>query len=404
MKNQLKGSLDLPGSKSESNRALMIAAYGGFPLEVTGLSDAHDTELLKALLAQSTDEVNCEDAGTVARFLMTYLSCHEGSWLLTGTERLCQRPMRPLVEALRQLGADIQYVDAEGFLPVRIHGVSIKGGEAEVDASTSSQFISSLLLAAPMWENGLRLKLGPNLASMPYIDMTIAMMRQFGAMVQKEERLIIVRPCPYQAMPFVVSPDWSAASYWYEMAALSERCDLLLKGLAPDSLQGDAVVAAWYKAFGVETVFTPEGAHLRKTVKEAPEAMAAPLFFDFSAHPDLFPAVFVTCVALGVPARFDGTANLSQKESDRVESLIAELLKIYKFKYVINNYIIDFEKLYFNYNINNDIVFNTYNDHRIAMALAGLSLKNGPMKFDKPEVVAKSYPGFWKDMLSMSLQ
>ena len=401
MYRHLKGTVNLPGSKSESNRALMIAAYGGFPLEVTGLSDAHDTVLLRQRLEELPSHpyretvVDGEDAGTVARFLMTFLACREGTWLLTGTERLCQRPMRPLVEALRQLSADIQYVAEEGFLPVRIQGVEIQGGRVAVDASQSSQFVSSLLLAAPMWKEGLVLHLGPQVASTSYIDMTVAMMRQFGAEVQVEDRTITVRPRAYRPVPFVVSPDWSAASYWYEMAAMSDDCDLLLKGLSTAGIQGDAVVAEWYQALGVETFSEAAGVRLRKASSE----VVAPLSFDFTHHPDLFPALFVTCVALGIPAHFHGIANLSQKESNRVESLVAELLKVYHFEYIVNSNDIIINKSSFYPADDNEIIFNTFHDHRIAMSLACLLLKINRLSFDHPEVVAKSYPDFWKDLL-----
>ena len=406
-------SVSLPGSKSESNRILMVGAYGGFSIEAESgnLSEAHDTVLLKTLLAQtslraersgawqSTEKViiDCEDAGTVSRFLMTYLACKPGTWILTGTPRMCQRPMAPLIETLRQLGADIKCMDAEGKLPVKIKGTHIHGGEVEIDASQSSQFVSSLLLAAPTWENGLRLMLKDEAVSMPYVDMTMAIMRHFGAEVERHADAIEVRPGTYQPRPFAVSPDWSAASYWYEMAALSDDCDLLLNGLKPDSLQGDAVVAELFQAFGVQSEFEPKGVRLTKTVCHP---STEPLAFDFSMTPDLFPAVFVTCVALHCPAVFHGVQTLSLKESDRVHSLVTELSKCYHFEYAINDNIIKLEKslLLCNKNNNNGFVFNTYGDHRVAMALAGLSLKLGMVNLDHPEVVSKSFPTFWNEM------
>ena len=297
MDRQLKGSVTLPGSKSESNRVLMVAAYGGFSFEMENgkrrtengkLSEAHDTVLLKqtSLRAersgawQSTEEaiIDCEDAGTVSRFLMSYLAGKPGTWILTGTPRMCQRPMAPLVEALRQLGADIAYLGTEGCLPVKIHGKKLQGGSVVVDASQSSQFVSSLLMAAPTWERGLQLQLKAETVSMPYVDMTIAIMRHFGAKVERRVDSIEVQPGVYQLKPFVVSPDWSAASYWYEMAALSDDCDLLLEGLTPDSMQGDAVVAEWFKVFGVQSAFEPQGVRLTKTDDSLSQE---PLVFDF---------------------------------------------------------------------------------------------------------------------------
>lgn len=396
---KLHASVCLPASKSESNRALMVAAYGGFAPEVENLSEAHDTVLLKALLRQSAEEVvvDCEDDGTASRFLMTYLACTPGTWVLTGTLRMCQRPMGPLVEVLRRLGADIEYLGLQGSLPVKIHGTPIHGGDVEIDASQSSQFVSSLLMAAPTWEHGLCLRMKDGAVSMPYVDMTIAIMRHFGAVVERHDNEIVVHPGIYRSKKFTVSPDWSAASYWYEMAALSDGCDMLLEGLKPDTLQGDSIIAEWYQSFGVQTSFEPCGVRLVKAAVEAPEK---PLEFDFSMTPDLFPAVFVTCVALHCPAVFQGIQTLSLKESDRVNALVAELLKFYNFKYIIiNNNIILEKSILLNQNkFQNNINLKTFCDHRVAMALSGLSLVLGEISLDHPEVVSKSYPRFWEEM------
>ena len=410
---KLSGSVCLPASKSESNRALMVAAYGGFSVETENgerktengkLSEAHDTVLLKALLEKIKTDlsdsvvVDCEDAGTASRFLMTYLACLPGTWVLTGTPRMCQRPMAPLVEALRQLGVDIEYIDTEGKLPVRIKGKRISGGEVEVDASKSSQFVSSLLLAAPTWEKGLRLLLKEGAASLPYVDMTVSIMRHFGAVVEHHASEIMVLPGTYQSKEYKASPDWSAASYWYEMAALSEDCDLMLEGLKLDPLQGDSVVAELYQSFGVQTSFEAQGVRLTKTAVAFPEK---PLELDFSMKPDLFPAVFVTCVALHCPAVFRGVQNLAFKESDRVYSLITELSKLYSFTYNINkNEIILGSSILKDQNkFHKGIVFRTFDDHRVAMALSGLSLVLGSVSLDHPEVVSKSYPTFWKERM-----
>lgn len=391
MKKPLQGTVSLPGSKSESNRALMIAAYAGFPLEVEGLSEAHDTVLLQKLLRQvnvtaseGPVSVDCEDAGTVVRFMMTYLACKQGTWLLRGTERMCQRPMAALIEALRQLGGNLECVGEKGSLPVRITGVSIQGGSLEIDASDSSQFVSSLLLAAPMWPEGLQLKLTGELNSLSYIDMTLAIMRHFGADAVRDGRSIIVNSKPYKSRNFVVSSDWSSASYWYEMMALSDEGNLLLKGLKKASLQGDAVVAEWFKSFGVMTSFEEDGARLTK--KNGTDTVDfQELIFDFTNTPDLFPAVFVTCKALQKQAAFKGVSTLHAKESDRIAALNAELSKISSFDHSASG-----------------IVFRTYRDHRIAMALASLWPLLGPVTVDDPSVVGKSYPGFWEELIRLS--
>ena len=411
MNRRLQGTVNLPGSKSESNRVLMIAAYGGFSLEVEGLSDAHDTVLLKTLLSSPTlppirsvspsglrgalatkqSIINCEDAGTVARFMLTYLANTPGTWLLTGTERLGQRPMAPLVNALRQLGADI----TGEHLPLKIVGKPLKGGRVALDTSQSSQFASSLLLAAPTWERGLQLTLKGNLVSMPYLEMTIKIMEHFGVQVVREGNTITVAHQSYQPRSFVVSPDWSAASYWYEMMALGNGGEVLLKGLKNNSLQGDSVVAKWFRPLGVITAFESEGVRLTKVATDPQE-----LVFDFTDNPDLFPAIFVTCVALQIQSRFRGIENLSKKESNRVDLLISELSKIYTFINIYSGYELVIEKSVINESYSNtkNVVFNTGNDHRIAMSLAPLSMLGLVICFDDPSVVTKSYPTYWDDV------
>lgn len=399
------GTIQLPGSKSESNRALMMAAYGGFPLEVDNLSEAYDTVLLKTLLEQQCAValpnevvVDCKDGGTVARFLMTYLAGKPGNWLLTGTRRLCQRPMAPLVDALRQLGADITCIESPGCLPARIHGKHLEGGCAELDISLSSQFASSLLLAAPTWEKGLQLSMKGNPVSEPYLAMTVEMMRHFGIHVDVQDSNITIDAQQYQPRRFSVEADWSAASYWYEMMALGKGGSLLLKGLAPKSIQGDSVVAEMFRKLGVDTQFVTEGALVSKT-GNAPSYSKEPVVFDFHSTPDLFPSVFVTCVALNHYAVFKGIATLSKKESDRINSLITELYSIYTF---INIVSYD-EVVIYNSSINvnafdiNKIVFNTYQDHRIAMSVAALQPLFGRLTMDDPSVVNKSYPTFWEE-------
>lgn len=399
---RLQGTVTLPGSKSESNRALMIAAYGGFPLDVENLSCAHDTELLKTLLEQiqtSTPSeemvVDCEDAGTVARFLMTYLAGKPGHWILTGNKRLCERPMAPLMDALRQLGADI----APGStLPIKITGRPLKGGQVTLDASQSSQFASSLLMAAPSWEQGLQLSLTGNPVSVPYIEMTIKMMACFGVEVVRNGNEFIVAHQTYRPFLYVVSADWSAASYWYEMMALSEGGTLLLEGLRSGSPQGDAVVADLYKPLGINTEFVEKGVQI--TSIGAPLSIKKPLEFDFSNTPDLFPSILVSCVALQVDTVFYGISTLFIKESDRVNSLISELSKYYTFINIIDsNKLVIHKSSLLNEKINNrTLSFCTFGDHRIAMALAGLQVRLGMVMFDRPDVVNKSYPTIWDDV------
>ena len=401
---KLQCDITLPASKSESNRALMIAVYGGFEPVLQNLSDSNDTKVLNKALQRlpsidssfptslrrkcfAFDEVNdiegrlqtinIADCGTAARFLATYLACHEGDWLLTGAQRMRQRPMAPLVDALRALDADIQYVEQEGFLPLRIIGKPLPGGKVTLDMTQSSQFASSLVMAAPMFPDGLELDLVGDLSSLPYLDMTLNMMCLFSAQAERQGRRVVVQPKPYQPKPFAIEPDWTAASYWYEMAAFSEECEIRLKGLGGPStgsgtacLQGDAIIAEWMTQLGVGTFAEGEDLVLRKIPFEK-----RPLHFDFSQHPDLYPTMAATCAGLHMEAHFTGLENLALKESDRVEAMQTELSKLGQ----------------------QPLQFCTHNDHRIAMALAPLSLLFGPATFDHPEVVEKSYPNFWKD-------
>lgn len=377
------GEVVLPASKSESNRALMIAAYGGFAPDFQNLSDSGDTMVLSEALrkAQSGESlIDIADCGTAARFLTTYLACHEGDWLLTGTDRMKQRPMAPLVEALRALGADIQYVENDGCLPLHIKGKTISGGKVQMDTTRSSQFASSLLLAAPMWPQGLVMDLVGHLSSVPYLQMTLSMMRHFGAECELQGERVVVSPKPYEPKDFAVDSDWSAASYWYEMAAFSEECEIRLHGLAGHSilrldsgtakLQGDAIIAEWMTQLGVGTFVDGNDLILRRTHFEK-----RPLSFDFFDHPDLYPTLAATCAGLHVEACFTGLDNLHLKESDRVEAMQQELAKLGE----------------------PEIHFCAHGDHRIVMALAPLSMLVGPVAFDHPEVVAKSYPNFWND-------
>ena len=407
---KLQCNIQLPASKSESNRALMIAAYGGFAPDFQSLSDSKDTMVLfKALRCaqQGESQIDISDCGTAARFMTTYLATREGDWLLTGSQRMLQRPMAPLVEALTSLGANMQYAGKQDFLPLRIRGKSISGGKVTVVMSQSSQFASSLLLAAPMWPQGLEMKLLGDLNSFPYLDMTLAMMRHFGAEVELKDRTISVRSKPYQPNGFVVSSDWSSASYWYEMAALSEDCEIRLPSLSLRSLsiievskghqsvQGDSIIAEWMNPLGVMSTEEHTSVVLRKKIIEK-QSFA----FDFSYNPDLFPTMVATCAGLQVAARFTGIANLRNKESDRILAMKMELAKIGTVLESVSD-----DELVMKpsssmpfFEPSAPLQFNAYGDHRIVMALAPLSLKLGYLTFDHPEVVEKSYPNYWKEV------
>lgn len=397
-KKEVKGNVRLPFSKSESNRALMIAAYSGLSPDIGNLSDANDTFLLQNLLLSVVESdifFDCKDAGTVARFLMSFFAGKRGEWTLTGTNRLCQRPMGDLVNALRQLGCSIEYLEKDDCLPIKIKGTDIQGGEISINVEKSSQFASSLLLAAPMWPKGLKLHLEGNLNSLPYIDMTLSMMQNAGAKCQRNGDFIIVEYSPYRNVRQIVTSDWSAASYWFELAAMSDDCDLLLENLSFDSLQGDAAIAEMMRPFGVEAIREKSGIRLKKKLLETDD-----LVFDFSETPDLFPTVVAVCAGLKLKARFYGIKNLALKESDRVTAMSEELRKIG----AILTRTSDDEALLTSVEDTSQlpclqpVIFDSHNDHRIAMALAPLALKIGELFVKNPQVVKKSYRDYWNEL------
>ena len=395
---KLQCDITLPASKSESNRALMIAAYGGFSPDFQNLSDSTDTLVLADALRkiqQNNAVIDIADCGTAARFLTTFLACRKGEWILTGSERIRQRPIATLVNCLRRLGVDIQYIEKEGCLPLRIVGKPISGGKVAVEMHQSSQFASSLLMAAPMWSQGLEMELLGELSSLPYLEMTLAMMRHFGAVTEQKGRTIRIFPKPYQSKSFRISADWSAASYWYEMAAFSEACEIKLRGLSLPSLQGDAVIVDWMKLLGVGTFVENDAIVLRKIPFEK-----RLLHFDFSAHPDLFPTMAATCAGLQIEAKFSGISNLNIKESDRVASMATELEKIGIKLEKIGDDVIKakpFAPLP-HYDSSEPLLFAAHDDHRVVMSLAPIALQIGFLRFDKPQTVEKSYPRFWSDI------
>ncbi len=394
------GEIELPGSKSESNRLLMIQAYSGNAISIEGVSEADDTILLNHLLnairtgnrQESPVVIDCNNAGTVLRFLLTFLSLQKGKWMLTGRERMKKRPVGDLVQTLRTLGADIQYTEQQGYPPLVIKGKELIGGEAMLNASVSSQFASSLLLAAPCLERGIKLSLNNEISSQPYIGLTIDLMRLCGAEVRQEGTGFIVDPEPYKSCNQIVSRDWSSAAFWYQMIAIARKGALLLNGLDSNSMQGDRVLMEMFRPLGVSSVQESGGIRIQASGKAVRQAD-----FDFTHHPDLFPAVASTCAALGVDAVFCGTRSLRIKESDRISAMAAELSKTGSFLTESDpnscRLIGDTS-----FKVNSPIHFESWDDHRIAMALAPLALQAGEITISHPEVVSKSYPGFWKQL------
>lgn len=398
----LKGHIELTGSKSIANRALIIRALtdGSFPIH--RLAAADDTVRLERLLASEEEVLDTGPAGTTFRFLTGFLSRRPGHQVLTGSQRMKERPIGILVDALRELGADIEYTEKEGYPPLRIgHSALDRTGELTIAADTSSQYISSLLMLAPTLPGGLRLHLEGDIVSVPYIKMTLSLMAHFGVKSSWEGQTIIVGAQAYQPREFTVEADWSAASYYYGLAALATEADLQIDGLFAASVQGDSVVAKLYERFGVSTTFNATGLRITK-----PASAAIPPLFeqDFVDCPDIAQTLMATCAGLGVQGLYSGLQTLFIKETDRVKAMKAELGKLGVALYKIPPHMsgaTDGQQFFgqegkADFAISGTPTFQTYHDHRMAMALAPLALLH-PVRIEDPEVVGKSYPDFYTD-------
>ena len=394
----LQCSVDLPASKSISNRALILHALSGGVQRPMNLSDCDDTAVMIRALEQHGAEIDIHAAGTAMRFLTAYLSTQKGSHLLTGSARMKQRPIRLLVDALRALGADIQYADSEGFPPLLIQGKPLPGQEITLAGSVSSQYISALLMIGPTLPQGLTIHLAGQLISVPYINLTLSLMAHYGASARwTDERTIRVEPGTYQDVPFTVESDWSAASYWYEMMALWQPqtefpspCIELI-GLFPRSSQGDSRGADLFAKLGVHTAFTPRGVELTRL-----GVPVARMVEDLVDIPDLAQTFVVTCCLMGIPFRFSGLQSLRIKETDRITALQQELHKI---GYVVK----DEADSILSWNgercpAEEHPVIATYDDHRMALAFAPAILRLPSLAIAHPEVVSKSYPTYWRHL------
>jgi 3-phosphoshikimate 1-carboxyvinyltransferase len=391
-------TVTLPASKSISNRVLILEQLSPGSIILDNLSRADDTLIMREALRQTTGVINVKNAGTCMRFLAAFFAGRENCMIeLHGDERMVKRPLKPLIDALIQLGADIAYLKEEGFPPLRINGKRLAGGKVTIDASLSSQYITALMLIAPSFSSGLTLELSGEISSRSYIMMTVRLMQQLGFTVSVQADMIYVAPLTARLpeVHYTVEPDWSAASYWYEIAALSKDANILLRNLQETSLQGDAVIATYMRMFGVCTTYTEEGAALSKynsDVKAAGEEQ-----IQLSSTPDLAPALAVTAAATHTPLTLTGLHNLPIKESDRLAALEREL-KAFGFCVEAGK---DFLAIYPTpgmLNKNRHSAVSTYNDHRIAMAFAPLALLFDTVEIEAPDVVEKSYPQFWEDL------
>ena len=397
---QLETEINLPASKSISNRALIIYALSGRKTMPEHLSDCDDTEVMINALRDMPETIDIKAGGTAMRFLTAYLAVTPGEHTITGTERMRHRPINILADALLRLGADVAYEENEGFPPLRIKGRQLQGGSLEVQGDVSSQFISALLMIAPGMEKGLTLHLTGDIISRPYIDLTLCTMRNFGANAEwTDNDTIEVKPQPYTAQDYYIESDWSAASYWYEILALSKdnEAEIRLNGLMDGSLQGDSVAKYLFNMLGIRTVFgnRNRGEHTTVTLKKT-GMHSARLDYDFINQPDLAQTFVVTCAMMGVPFHFTGLASLRIKETDRIEALKKEMRKL---GYVISDG--DGSELIWDgtrCTPDTDIIIDTYEDHRMALAFAPVALKLGSIKINNPQVVTKSYPRFWDDL------
>ncbi len=398
----LKGKINLPASKSISNRLLIMQYLSNGRIRINNLSKADDTILMRHLLnnvkanidagnEESVCILNCENAGTVLRFLLALLALQSGKWLLTGSERMKQRPVDSLVKALMTLGADIEYENLQGFPPVKISGKNLTGNSVTIDASQSSQYITALMMIAPILEKGLTIRLENEIASQPYIEMTKTLMNNAGIDIKTEDRNILISRGSYKSGVYYVEPDWSAASYWYEAVALTPGSEIILNDLSGDSVQGDAVLINIFNVLGVKTRQTDNGIVIQSINRPVQN-----FEFNFSDYPDLAPAVAVTCTALNINARLNGLKNLKIKESNRFEALHKELSLLNPGIDIINNDCLFIPKQKTPVKTKK-LHFRTYDDHRMAMAFAPLALVIGEISIEDPNVVSKSYPDFWKE-------
>ncbi|MGE0019070.1 MAG: 3-phosphoshikimate 1-carboxyvinyltransferase [Draconibacterium sp.] len=390
----IKTGISLPSSKSISNRALIINALNYSPYPLRNLSDSDDTKVLQAALYSNNSKFDIGHAGTAMRFSTAFLAKIVGSWEVTGSERMQQRPISILVDALRELGAKIEYIKNEGFPPLRITGSHLSGKTIELDGSISSQYISALLLIAPTLENGLTLKLAGEITSRSYIGLTLGLMARFGIQYQWEGNTITVPEQIYFPLDFTVESDWSGASYWYEILALCDSGEVFLENLELDSLQGDAGIADWFNPFGIVSTQQNGGVLLSKTENHTPEK----LIRDFIENPDVAQTMACLCVARNIPFHFSGLKTLKIKETNRIAALQNELAKFGAEVTEPSE-----GELAWDGKINAELavekpLIETYHDHRMALAFAPMALAGKPVFINDPMVITKSYPDFWNDL------
>jgi len=392
----LKGKINLSGSKSESNRVLIIQALAKEKFHIENISNSEDTKLLQAFLNFDANFFDVKNAGTVMRFLTSFFALKTNQEIiLTGSERMKERPIGFLVNELKNIGANIEYLEKENFPPIKIKPSKLTGGKIFIDGSISSQYITSLLLISPLLDKGLTINITNKLISKPYVEMTLKMMEHFGIKYQFENNKIIINRQNYISKNYIVESDWSSASYWYLMSALSDDVDLEITGLKQNSLQGDFIISDIMSNFGVKTKFLENKIHLSKS-----NYICKNFSYDFSNYPDIAQTIAVLCSALGINAKLTGLDSLRIKETDRINALIFELKKLgVDIKEKENS-------IFINSAItkkNNDLI-RTYKDHRMAMSFSPLAIIWDTILIEDVNIVEKSYPNFWNDLKSVGFK
>ncbi len=392
-------SVALPASKSLSNRMLILNALSGNAGQLSNIADCNDTNAMLNALGNKGQHIDIGAAGTAMRFLTAYYACQLGKdIIIDGSERMRHRPIGVLVNALRQCGAEIYYEGEEGFPPLHIKGKTLNPPvKLQIPANISSQYISALMMIAPVMGNDMNIELTGELVSRPYIEMTASLMRSFGATIDFTNQLISIRKGCYKKTDCIVESDWSAASYWYEIKALLPDCNIKLLGLHRNSLQGDNAVAKYFESFGVISEFTEDGVILHSN----PSSKAERIAFNLSKQPDLTQTIVATSCLLGIPFNIKGLSTLKIKETDRIEALKTEL---HKLGFAIEG---DNDSMQWNgkrIQADKAIEINTYDDHRMAMSLAPVSILFPNLTIKDIEVVKKSYPDYWKHISAIGFK
>ena len=394
---KIKGDIILPASKSISNRLLIIKALANQAFQISNLSNSDDTKVMLDAFDGNNEVIDIGHAGTAMRFLTAYYAAIGQKKIITGSERMKHRPIRELVDGLNQIGAEITYLEKEGFPPLQTSGNPLQGNKISINGSISSQFITALLLIAPILPQGLTINITGRLISSSYVSLTLQLMKSFGIEASWEENTITITPQHYKGSDCTVEADWSGASYWYEIAALAQEADIVLHGLSSNSFQGDAALVYLFEKLGIRSTFQNHSVQLTKS-----KCDLRFFEFDFINNPDLVQTFVVTLCLMNIPFRIFGAETLRVKETDRIAALQKEMLKL-------GFHIIETAPGVLEWNDKcleqrKHIAIDTYKDHRMALAFAPAGLKISNIIINDAMVITKSYPNFWDDLTSVGFE